>query len=161
MFVVLLEDIIIRSHFPLSGIKLLEIIRKIMKKKLIILSGFVFGLAPVVALAQIGIAGSTSTDCTVGANGTLIGVLCRVGQILNSIVPVLVALGVVYFVWGVISYVIAGDEEAKKAGRDKIIYGIIGLAVIVAVWGLVRILTNTFDVKNAGQITLPTLPVVL
>lgn len=131
-----------------------------MKKKLIVLSGFVLGLAPVAALAQVGTTGATSGGCIVGAQGTLMGVLCRVGQILNSVVPVLIALGVVYFVWGVISYVIAGDEEAKAKGRSKIIYGIIGLAVIVAVWGLVRILTNTFDVNNSGQITLPTIPVV-
>ena len=136
-----------------------------MKKKLIVLSGFVFGLAPVVALAQVGIIGATSGACDVTVNaaqGTLLGVLCRVGQILNSVVPVLVALGVVYFVWGVISYVIAGDEEAKAKGRNKIIYGIIGLAVIVAMWGLVRILTNSFgNVSNSGQITLPTVPVIL
>jgi len=163
VFVVLLEDIIIRSHFPLSGIKLLEIIRKIMKKKLIILSGFVFGLAPVVALAQqtVGISGATSTGCDIGNAGTLIGILCRVGQILNSVVPVLIALGVVYFVWGVVQYMIGGDEEAKAKGRSKIIYGLIGLAVIIALWGLVKILTNTFKVDNSGTITLPTVPVVL
>jgi len=38
---------------------------------------------------------------------------------------------------------IASDEEAKKAGRDRIIFGIIGLAVIVAMWGLVNILIKT------------------
>jgi len=48
----------------------------------------------------------------------------------------LLALGVVYFVWGVVTYVIASDEEAKKTGRDRIIYGIIGLAVIIGVWVL-------------------------
>ncbi len=131
-----------------------------MKKKLIVLSGFVFGLAPVMALAQISTVGSTSGGCAIGPGGTLLGILCRIGQILNSVVPVLIALGVVYFVWGVITYVISSDEEAKKAGRDRMIYGIIGLAVIVAVWGLVKILTNTFDVSNTGQITLPTIPVV-
>jgi hypothetical protein len=132
-----------------------------MKKKLIVLSGLAFSLSPIMALAQVGIDGSNSGACTIGANGTLLGILCKVGQILNSIVPVLIALGVVYFVWGVIAYMIGGDEEAKKKGRDKIIYGIIGLAVIVAVWGLVGILIRTFDVKNSGQITLPTIPVVI
>ena len=129
-----------------------------MKKKLIVLSSFVFGLAPVVALAQIApVAGTTST-CTVGNNNSIFGVICQIGSILNAVVPVIIALGVVYFVWGVISYVIAGDEEAKKKGRDRIIYGIIGLAVIVAVWGLVKILTNTFGVNNSGTVTLPSFP---
>jgi ABC-type thiamin/hydroxymethylpyrimidine transport system permease subunit len=83
--------------------------------------------------------------------------LCKISQILNSVIPVLIALGVVYFVWGVVQYVIASDEEAKKTGRNRIIYGIIGLAVIVAMWGLVGILTRTFNVDNSGVITLPTI----
>ena len=70
-------------------------------------------------------------------------------QILNSIIPVLIALGVVYFVWGVVQYVIAGGEEAKKKGRDRIIYGTIGLAVITGLWGLVTIIATTFGLNYA------------
>ena len=131
-----------------------------MKKKLIILSGFVFSLAPVVALAQTGapVTGGAPTVCAGGTITTLQGILCKVNEILGAILPVLVALGVVYFVWGVIAYVIASDEEAKKKGRDRIVYGIIGLAVIISVWGLVRILTNTFGFSNIQNIQFPTVP---
>ena len=132
----------------------------IMKNKLIVLSGIVLGMSPVVALATA-TSGSATTCNATGNDGTLLTVICKVGEIINSIVPVLIALGVVYFVWGIVSFVIAGDEEAKKAGRDKIIYGIIGLAVIVAMWGLVKILTNTFgNVNNQVDITLPTVPLL-
>jgi hypothetical protein len=132
-----------------------------MKKKLTFLSGLVLGLAPIVALAQVATGGS-STACTVtGNNGTLFNLLCQIGQLLNTVIPVLIALGVVYFVWGVVTYVIASDEEAKKAGRDRIIFGIIGLTVIVAVWGLVGIVTRTFGVSNSGSVTLPTIPVII
>lgn len=132
-----------------------------MKKKLITLSSLVLGFAPVVALAQIGVAGSTSACTLDRTSSTLFNLLCQLGSLLNSVVPVLIALGVVYFVWGVITYVIASDEEAKKAGRDRIIFGIIGLAVIIAVWGLVAILNRTFGLKNEGTITLPTVPVII
>ncbi len=128
-----------------------------MKKKLAVLSGMVLGLAPVVAFAQVTTTGSTSTSCDVG---NILGILCRIGQILNSIVPVLIALGVVFFVWGVITYMLSGDEEGKKKGRDHIIYSIIGLAVIIGLWGLVHLLANTFGLNNTGTITLPTVPVV-
>ncbi len=133
-----------------------------MKKKLIVLSGFVLGLmlitAPVAALAQVTTGGGSVAVCTPETQITDIpALLCKIGSILNSIVPVLIALGVVYFVYGVITYVISSDEEAKKSGRDRIIYGIIGLAVIVGVWGLVRILTNTFGLSNTTNITLPTI----
>ena len=87
------------------------------------------------------------------------GIICRVGGLLNAVVPILIALGIVYFVWGVITYMIGGDEEKKKEGRSKIIYGIIGLAVIVAVWGLVGVLTRTFGVNNSFKGNLPTIPI--
>lgn len=119
------------------------------------------GLVPVVALAQVDTTGATSTSCNYGATGTLFGILCRVGQFLNAVVPVLIALAVVYFVWGVISFLIANTEEAKTTGRDRIIYGIVGLAIIIGMWGLVNLLRNTFDLNNSTNIELPTIPVVI
>lgn len=81
-------------------------------------------------------------------------VISKFQEILNSIVPVLVALGVVYFVWGVVQYVIADGEEAKKKGKDVMIYGVIGFAVIVGLWGLVNIVVKTFF---SGSISAPSL----
>ncbi|OGJ02207.1 hypothetical protein A3G98_02135 [Candidatus Nomurabacteria bacterium RIFCSPLOWO2_12_FULL_37_8] len=128
-----------------------------MKNKLITLSGFVLGLAPVVAFAQQ--TGGTPAVCQSGTSITTVqGILCKIGDILSAVVPILIALGVIYFVWGVVTYVIASDEEAKKSGRDRIIYGIIGLAVIIAVWGLVAILRNTFGLSNVQNINFPTTP---
>ena len=46
--------------------------------------------------------------------GWLNAVLCKLSEIFRAVVPVLIALGVIYFVWGVITYVIADSEEAKK-----------------------------------------------
>ena len=74
----------------------------------------------------------------------LLYLLCRLQNVLNATIPVLITLGVVYFVWGVVQYVIADGEEAKTKGRDRIVFGIIGLAIIMSVWGLVTILTDTF-----------------
>jgi hypothetical protein len=134
-----------------------------MKSKLIVfLVMMMVVVSPVAVLAQDGVdfGGSTSGNCQIGNNGTLFGLLCRLGQLINSVVPVLIALGVLVFVWGVIQYVVSDDEEAKKKGRDRIIFGIIGLAVIIGLWGLVNLLRNTFLLNNNTNVTLPTVPVV-
>jgi hypothetical protein len=86
--------------------------------------------------------------------------LVNVQQIINSIIPVLVALGVVYFVWGVVRFMIGDTEEAKTKGKDTIIYGIIGFAVIMGLWGLVNIVVNTLGFGAAGTLTPPTLTTV-
>jgi hypothetical protein len=90
---------------------------------------------------------ATTVTCTATGLG---GVICQLNQLLNSLLPLLVTLGIAYFAWGVIQYVIAGGEEAKTKGRDQIIYGIIGLAVIVGVWGLVSIVTKTFGLSGSS-----------
>lgn len=129
-----------------------------MKKKLIVLSGFVLGAAPFLAFAQ-NPTGGLNNNCLSPQPGTIAYILCMISSLLNTVIPLLIALAVIYFIWGVISFVIAGDEEAKTKGRNKIIYGLIGLAVIVAMWGFVRILTTTLGVNTGPQnITLPTVP---
>ncbi len=87
----------------------------------------------------------TGSNCV--ANNALAGLLCTIGDILQTIIPILILLGVVYFVWGVVRYVIADGEEAKQRGRDQIIYGLIGFAVIIGLWGLVNILITTFNLR--------------
>ncbi len=88
---------------------------------------------------------SAACDAT---GGGLTGTICTISNLFGAILPVLIAFGVLYFTWGIIQYVVAGGEEAKKKGKDSIVYGIIGLAVIVGVWGLVNIVTTTFGLNN-------------
>jgi uncharacterized membrane protein len=125
-----------------------------MKKRLIVLSGLTALIAPIITFAQ-----SQGGQCYSGNTTGIEWVICKIGSILNTIIPILIVLGVVYFVWGVITYMIGADEEAKKKGRDKIIYGIIGLVVIVGMWGLVRIVTSTFGLSNNNpNIQTPCVP---
>ena len=94
-----------------------------LRKKLIVLSGLVLGFAPLVVLAQIGTSGTTSScDPTLQTTGSLLTLLCKIGQLLNAVIPVLIALGVLYFIWCVVSYVIASDEEAKKKGISNVVF---------------------------------------
>lgn len=74
-------------------------------------------------------------------------VICLINR---AIIPLIFALAIVSFVWGVVQYVINSSDEAKKSkGRDFMIWGIIALAVMVSVWGLVRIVGNTFGIQYA------------
>ncbi|MCF7834249.1 MAG: hypothetical protein K9L98_03220 [Candidatus Pacebacteria bacterium] len=126
-----------------------------MKQKLILLSMSLFSFS----LPMLSFAAQNSPICDRVDNNTLQAIICKVGELLNFVVPVLVGLGVVIFVWGVIMYVMSSEEDAKTKGRDRMIFGIVGLAVIVAMWGLVRILINTFDVGTGGVMSTPALPI--
>jgi hypothetical protein len=125
-------------------------------KKLSILSVVLGSAMPLMALAQVQ---NTGGRCSGVGLGTIDGIICKIGDILSIIIPILVVLAVVYFIWGVVSFVISNDEEAKTKGRDRMIFGIIGLVVIVAMWGLVGILNNTFGLgAGTAAPNLPQLP---
>jgi hypothetical protein len=70
--------------------------------------------------------------------------------LLDQLVVFLIALAVVWFIWNVIRYTMSSDEEKKGAAKSQMIWGIIAIAVIVSVWGLVSILQNIFGVNTTG-----------
>ena len=87
------------------------------------------------------------------------GILLTVQDILNIIIPIIMTLALLYFFWGLANYILGvGDEEKRKAGREMMIYGIIALFVMAAVWGLVRVVGTTFGVQTntgAGSVVNP------
>lgn len=91
------------------------------------------------------------------AGGTdLQSIVREVGRIVELIIPLLIAIALVYFIVGVIKYITAGADETKRTeARNTMLYGIIGLFVIVAVWGLVDVIARTFDVDTGGSQSLP------
>jgi hypothetical protein len=72
----------------------------------------------------------------------------------NVILELLIAFAVIWIVFNVIRFIMVGsaDPEGRAAVRASILWGIVGLAVIVSIWGLVRILTNTFRVDNNAPV---------
>ena len=87
------------------------------------------------------------------------GIIETVGGLISSIVPIIIAIALVGFLWGIISYITAGDDPKNKdAARGYMIYGIIGLFVMVSVWGLVKILQSTFVGTDTSAPTLPGVP---
>lgn len=88
---------------------------------------------------------------------TLGSILADIRGLLDTLVPILIVLALVYFIWGVIKYITStGDEEGQSQARNIMIWGIIALFVIVSVWGLVAVLQSTFGVGTGSFITPPT-----
>ena len=83
------------------------------------------------------------------AGPTFQGIIANVTKVLQSVIPILILIATIVFAWGVILYIsAAGDEEKIKEGRQYIIWGIIGLAIIISVWGIVKIVVTLFFGAN-------------
>jgi len=88
------------------------------------------------------------------AAGNFDSLLIQVRGWLNGVIAILFVVVTLYFIWGVIEYVKAGGEDAAvKKGKTHMIYGIIGMAVMAAAWGIVGVLVQSFGV---GGGTIPT-----
>ena len=70
-------------------------------------------------------------------------------DIINKLAPLLIAVAVIILLIGIINYIRAGDDEEKRTkGKNEMLYGIIGLFVMVSIWGLVAILSGTFNLST-------------
>jgi hypothetical protein len=83
-----------------------------------------------------------------------------VQTVLGYIVPIVIVLGVIYVIWGVIQFVTKTDEEERGKAKGMILYGIIGLFVVVSIWGLVGFLQNLTGV-GGGHLSGNQIPCVL
>lgn len=75
----------------------------------------------------------------------------RLIGIVSFVIPILMVIATIVFLWGVISYIVsAGSEEKKKTAKTYIAWGLIGLFVMVTMWGIVRAVVYTFDLTGLG-----------
>lgn len=70
-------------------------------------------------------------------------------DILGKLAPLLIAFAVIILLIAIVNYIRAGEDEEKRGkAKSLMIYGIIGLFVMVSIWGLVAILSGTFNLNN-------------
>lgn len=123
-------------------------------KKIVLLGNFVL----VGILSFSFVEADTLTDiCTASSMKSIEGIINWGTCVLSrSVVPLLFALAVAAFIWGVIQfYLNPENEEKRKKGKSFIVGGLIALFVMVAMWGIVGIFTNTFKVDNTMPTTFP------
>jgi len=102
-------------------------------------------LIPFFAFAQVGGVNN--------ANRNLDTFLVKIQQWINVIMPIIIALALLYFLWGVLRYMMAsGDEGKRKEAQSVMLFGIIALFVMVSVWGLVSFLASTLGIDQGGTV---------
>jgi uncharacterized membrane protein YidH (DUF202 family) len=80
--------------------------------------------------------------------------------IINPIIVFLFALGVVYFLYGTAEFIFnQQNEEKKTAGKSHMIWGLIGLTIMMGVWMILNVILNTFNITGInpekGTVNLP------
>ncbi len=119
-------------------------------KNIIILLTLTF---PMLSFAQADPSGSLCDGKNIGTLGDVFGwATCLIS---NAILPLLFSSALAVFVYGVVKFISNSDSKEQGKGKDFMVWGIIGLFVMISVWGLVNVLNVTFGVRNV----IPQLPV--
>ena len=75
--------------------------------------------------------------------------------VVNPLVYFLVGLAVVYFLWGVFKFVRNADNPEKRVeGANHILWGVIGIAIMISVFTFVRIIMNTIGTNSYHPSTI-------
>lgn len=73
-----------------------------------------------------------------------------ISNIVYPAIQLLFGLAVVYFVYGVLQFVFGGaDETARAKGKSTILWGSVGIFIMVSAWGIIYLVSNT--VKDLAQ----------
>lgn len=64
--------------------------------------------------------------------------------IVDPIIYFLFALALLYFLYGVLELIRnAESDEARKVGQQHILWGVIGMFIMVSFWGIMHLICNT------------------
>lgn len=104
------------------------------------LSGTIIGVAVIILSEATVIFVRNALGDKTAQKSTL---LDRVKGALNEIIVVLFLLATVYFAWGVVDMIRgSGDPKKLESGRNHMIWGIIGMAIMAGAWGIITLLKS-------------------
>lgn len=82
--------------------------------------------------------------------GQLYQILDIVRTTLGYIMPIVIVLGVIWVIWGIIQFVTNTNEEERAKAKMHIVYGVVGLFVIISLFGLVGFIQNLLGVGGGA-----------
>lgn len=108
--------------------------------KKILTPAFVFtiAVAPIISLAQ---------------DQDINSFTARLLGIINTIINFLVAVATLIFIFGIVKYIISGGDAEKTAdARRFIIFAIVGLVLMIVIWGIVGLIANSLGLVRPAPI---------
>jgi peptidoglycan biosynthesis protein MviN/MurJ (putative lipid II flippase) len=105
------------------------------------------------ALAAIGLPILTNAQTASG----IFRFLNLITDVVRGLVPVVIGIAVLVFIWGILKYVVAKDKSEQDEARNVIVSGVVILFVMVSIWGLVNLLGETLQLDTSAP-PLPAVP---
>ncbi len=91
------------------------------------------------------------------AQATAFTILGTIGLFIKKAIPILVGAAILFLIFNIIRYVLAGDAEKKEDAKGYMIMSFVALAFFALVFGVISALASTFglqkgtDIQTTGQ----------
>ncbi len=86
----------------------------------------------------------------------LVDLFIDLGQ---SLIPLLAVVAFLIFIWGTARFIRASADDKDFGEKKKfLIWGVVGLFVLVTIWGIISFLKGEF---GFGEVKIPQLPTTL
>lgn len=99
-----------------------------------------------------------------GGGGDFERLLKNILEFINEVlIPFIIGIGFLVFVWGMFKYFIAGgaDEGKREEGKNLMIYATLGFVLIVIFWGIVNLLASSTGLEDERQLDdIPQVPTI-
>lgn len=84
------------------------------------------------------------------------GFVTSLGSIIGTLTPIVFALALLYFFWGLAQFILAsGDAEKASEGKSKMIWGVVALFVMSTVFGLITFIQTELGINASQTTTIP------
>jgi len=83
---------------------------------------------------------------------TIVELLGKINQyILNPIIILAFAVALLVFFWGIFQFINSETADSKREeGKKKILFGLLGMFIMLAAKGIIGIILGTFGISNTG-----------
>lgn len=83
-------------------------------------------------------------------------ILNNIQDTLGIIIKILITLALVVFIWGVVRFIAAaGNPQQIRQAKGIMLYGIIAIAVLAMMTGIIAFLQTYFGISDGQPITIP------
>src|SRR3989344_2641849 len=72
--------------------------------------------------------------------------------IINPLIILLFALALAYFLYGMLEFIMNGaNEEKRTSGKSHMLWGVVGLTIMIGVWTILGILLATLGIPKVAK----------
>ena len=79
------------------------------------------------------------------------GLIKELGGVVNYSIGLLLGIALLVFFWGLVRFIfhLGGDEKEVQESRNKMLWGIIALFVMLTIWGIVAFIQGELGILDS------------